>query len=61
MTILPKEVLKKFQVLYLQHYHTRLSDEQAEEKALQLLRLFRIVYHPIPNQIEMKKYETNKA
>lgn len=43
---LPAEIIKEFQVLYLQQYHSRLSNGEAEEKALNLLRLFRIIYRP---------------
>jgi len=53
--------VKEYQKIFKQKFGAEITTGQAAREGENLLRLFQIVYQPIPIQIEMKKYETNKT
>lgn len=50
--LITSERLTEFKRLYLKEFGEELSDEQALEKAIALVRLFRAIYRPIPVEKE---------
>lgn len=44
------EKIQEFKVLYRKHFGIELSDEEAQEKGSQLLRLLEIVYKPMTEE-----------
>lgn len=56
--MLPKEAILEFQALYKKVYRKEISYEQALEKGTNLIRLFQLIYKPIPkNWIKQNKRE----
>ena len=47
-TLISPELLQEFKQLYAAQYGEELPDQEALERALSLLRLFRAIYKPIP-------------
>ena len=47
MTLTPAAI-QEFQGLWSKHYSQELTDEEALEKATNLLTLFKAIYKPIP-------------
>ena len=45
---LSKKALDKFKQIYQKEFMVELSDEEANEKGLELLEFFRLIYKPIP-------------
>lgn len=48
MKIEPED-LQQFQRLWKEHFHTEISDEDANTKANFLLNMMLVVYRPLPN------------
>lgn len=47
---LSKEAVEEFMRLYKKEYGEDISYDKASEKATKLLRLFKIIYKPIPKE-----------
>jgi hypothetical protein len=45
---LSKKAIKEFKKIYLKEFGRALSDEDAQEKGLNFLSLFKIIYRAIP-------------
>lgn len=54
MKIEPED-LKEFQRLWKEQFHLDLSNEEALEKATDLLEMMKVIYRPIPKPIEAKQ------
>ena len=54
--MLSKQAVMEFQKIYKQKFDEDISYEEAEKQGVKLLRLFRIIYRPVPkdwlNQIQ---------
>lgn len=48
-----KEALAKFKEIYRKEYGEDISDEEALKQATSLLRLMKIIYRPIPKDIDV--------
>lgn len=46
--LISEERLQEFREIYADEFGEELSDEEALEKALDVLRMFRAIYRPIP-------------
>ena len=66
MNILSQKAVTDFQAAYKKENGREISYDEAQRQGLQLLRLFQLIYRPIPKDIpvnremsnrEMKKYE----
>ena len=55
---LSKNAIKEFKKIYLKEFGQTLSDEEAQEKGLNLLSLFKIIYRAIPE--DKKNREKDK-
>ena len=53
--------LMEYKQIYLKQFGVTLADDQAKEQAIELLRVFRIIYRPIPDRNEIKSHETQQA
>ncbi len=45
---LTKDQVRKLQVLYKKHFSVDLSEDEAKEKGMQLVRVMQQVYKPLP-------------
>lgn len=52
---LSRQALDSFKAKYLEYYSISLTDEEAEEKAMQLLQFIKVIYRPIPKENEYGK------
>jgi len=57
---LSKQAIADFQKIYLLEFGVELSNQDASEKAIKLLRLFKLIYQPVPKEwlrenIQLKK------
>lgn len=60
---LSEEAVRSFGEIYFEQFGEKLSDSEADEKAVKLLRLFKLIYRPVPEnwKAELKrKYEKSK-
>lgn len=55
------EAIRGYQKIFNKHYGIWLSDDQARDQAIRLLRVFKLIYKPIPDSNGIKLYETKKA
>jgi len=55
---LSKQAIREFKSIYKEEFREDISDYEAYELAANLLRLFKIIYRPIPKE---KKKEEKKA
>ena len=56
--MLPRDAITEFQEIYQEELGTEISYEEASERAEKFLRLFKIVYQPIPEDW-LKNHENN--
>lgn len=56
---LSNKAIANFKEIYLQEFSVELTDNQANEKGLELLEFFKLIYKPIPKS-DAKEYETIK-
>lgn len=47
---LSETAIKEFKEIYYREYGKSISDEEAQEIGQRLIRLFRIIYRPIPGK-----------
>lgn len=59
--MLSEQTIKEFKELYLKRYGVVLNNNEASEKALRYLRLFKLVYKPIPRGLINKVQERKKT
>jgi hypothetical protein len=52
---LSKEAIEEFKKIFYREFGRKLSDEEAHEKAQNLLSLFRIIYRTIPEDEDLTK------
>ena len=53
---LSKEAVTEFQAMFEKKFGVKLSDEEAESKALAFLDLFNQIYEPVPKSKEQELY-----
>ena len=58
--MISKEALEEFKQIWREKKGTEISDEEAMDKAVNLLTLYNIIYHPIKKEW-MEDYERRKA
>lgn len=46
--MLPKKAIDEYKAIYKKHFGKDISDSEAEEQGMRLLRIFQIIYKPIP-------------
>jgi len=51
---LSKQTIEEFKVIYKEEFGEKIDDKKAYELAANLLRLFKIIYRPIPKQRKKK-------
>lgn len=57
--MLSKKAIGEFKEIYKNEFKEEISDSEAEEKGMKLLRLFKLIYKPIPNSAQ-KELENSK-
>ena len=57
--MLPKEAVVEYQEIYKKVYGKEISYERALEQGTKLIRLFEIIYHPIPKEWREKLQADN--
>jgi hypothetical protein len=45
---LSKQAIDEFKKIYFKQFKIQLTDEDANEKAVELLEFFRLIYKPVP-------------
>lgn len=50
MILLPKEAVEEYQKIYQDIYGKKISYTNALEGGIKLLRLFKLIYHPLPKE-----------
>lgn len=58
--MLPKKAIEEYRAIYKKHFGKDISDAEAEEQGMNLLRLFQIIYKPIPKSWLKKHNELPK-
>ena len=48
--MLPQDAINEFKQIYQDEYGVELSDQEASERAYKFLRLFKMIYQPIPDK-----------
>lgn len=69
MNMLSKGAILEYQAIYKKQFGEKISYEEAQEQGIKLLRLFGLIYQPIPKswlleakrKIKEKKNETAKC
>jgi len=59
--MISKKALEEFKKIYKEEFGSDISDEEALEKATNLLNLFRVIYKPIRKDWIKDKEDTKKA
>lgn len=59
--MLCQQTITDFKKLYRQKEGVELSEEEAEVKALELLKFMRLVYRQLPDINQKNDHETNKT
>ena len=63
--MISKEALEKFKALYKKHFDKDISDQEALDKGMRLIRLVRAVYKPITqgeyDAVQKRRRETGDA
>ncbi|RLA95741.1 MAG: hypothetical protein DRG83_18185 [Deltaproteobacteria bacterium] len=54
---LSKKAIEEYKEIYQRQFGTRLSDREAYEEASDLLRLFKVIYPPLPSDLKKAKEE----
>ena len=49
------EDIKEFQRLWKEHFHTDLSEDEAQVKASFLLEMMKVIYQPIPKPASLEE------
>lgn len=49
------EDIKEFQRLWKEHFHTDLTEEEAQVKSSYLLEMMKVIYKPIPKPVSIKE------
>ena len=52
---LSRKAIDGFKKIYQREFKVELSDEEANEKGLELLEFFRLIYKPIPKDFVERK------
>ncbi len=50
--MLSKKAIDEFKAIYKKEFGQEISDAEAQEKGMKLLRFFKIIYKPIPKKIK---------
>ena len=53
--MLSKKAINDFKKIWKEEFKEDISDEKAEQKGLELLRFFKLIYKPVPKK-QMKKF-----
>ncbi len=48
--MLSKKAITEYQAIYKKEFGVELSDQQAQEQGMKVLRFFRLIYQPIPKR-----------
>jgi len=54
---LSKKAIEKYKEIHKRKFGEKLTDQEAYEQATNLLRLFKIIYRPLPPEKENRDYE----
>lgn len=54
---LSQKAIKEFREIWKKQFKENITDEKANEKGIEFLRFFQLIYSPIPKE-EFKKYQT---
>lgn len=57
--MLSKKAVEEYQQICREEQGRELSYEEAQDEALRLLQMFKVIYRPIPKEV-LKKYEQQK-
>jgi len=52
---LSKKAIEEYKEIYQKQFGRRLSDREAYEEASNLLRLFKVIYPPLPSDLKKAK------
>lgn len=58
--MLSEKAVKEYQELYKREFGVELSNEKAREEAEKLIRLFQVIYRPIPKKRAKGKNATRR-
>ena len=58
MSSLSKKAIEEYKAIYKKEFGKDITDAEAEEQGMRLLRLFQIIYKPIPKSwVKKQNYE----
>jgi len=50
---LSKEAIEEFKKIYFNKFKVELSDEEANTKGIELMEFFKLLYKPLPKDLEI--------
>lgn len=53
--MLSEKAVKEYKEIYKQEFGIELSDEEARDEAEKMIRMFRVIYRPIPKEASRKR------
>lgn len=59
--MLSRKAIEEYKAIYKKEFGKEITDSEAEEQGMKLLRLFKIIYRPIPKSWAKKHEEDKKA
>ena len=52
---LSRKAIDDFKKIYFEEFKIKLSDEEANKKGIELLTFIKLIYKPIPTNVEIQK------
>lgn len=59
--MLSKKAITEYQEIYKKEFGVKISEQQAQEQGIKLLRFFKLIYQPIPKKWLIKNSEKKKG
>jgi hypothetical protein len=54
---LSKEAIEELKEIYRKEFGKEISDEEAQEMGIRLIRFFKIILRPIPREMDNKQFD----
>ncbi len=54
---LSEEAIEEFREIYRKEFGKEISDGEAQEMGIRLIRLFKIILRPIPKEMDNKQFD----
>ena len=59
--MLSKKAIEEYQAIHKKEFGVEISEQEAQEQGMKLLRLFKLIYQPIPKKWIIKNSEKKKG